>query len=324
MVVVPPTVKASGLVRDAVAKAIGKIDADKILEERVELEAVDLCYRPVYAFRYRRMGKEAVVEVDGLTGEVSTTGSTFEEHLGKILEPQLPARYRGRGGQHLHSRRDGGQARHRQEPGAAPQRREGRGREANVKRPAKPKRRRLSPAEKARIAEIFRAVRGGLPRSAHRARLQDAVHAAGGGGAVGAGHRQVGEQGDRAALRGRRHAAEMLALGEAGLIPYIASIGLFRMKAKNVVALSRILIEQYGGEVPLQRDKLQALPGVGRKTASVVLNELGVEPAIAVDTHVFRVAHRLRLSKGKTPDDVERDLMAIVPDDATRPAPTTG
>ena len=88
------------------------------------------------------------------------------------------------------------------------------------------------------------------------------------------------------------------------------------MKAKNVVALSRILVEQYGGEVPLQRDKLQALPGVGRKTASVVLNELGVEPAIAVDTHVFRVAHRLKLSNGKTPDDVERDLMAIVPDDA--------
>jgi endonuclease-3 len=107
---------------------------------------------------------------------------------------------------------------------------------------------------------------------------------------------------------------QMLALGEAGLIPYISSIGLFRMKAKNVVALSRILIEQYGGEVPLEREKLQALPGVGRKTASVVLNELGVEPAIAVDTHVFRVAHRLGLSKGKAPDEVERDLMAIVPD----------
>jgi endonuclease-3 len=103
-------------------------------------------------------------------------------------------------------------------------------------------------------------------------------------------------------------------LGEAGLIPYINSIGLFRMKAKNVVALSRILLEQYGGEVPLNREALQALPGVGRKTASVVLNELGVEPAIAVDTHVFRVAHRLGLSKGKTPDEVERDLMAIVPE----------
>ena len=107
---------------------------------------------------------------------------------------------------------------------------------------------------------------------------------------------------------------KIVALGEAGLIPYIAAIGLFRTKAKNVVALSRLLIETHGGKVPLERAKLQALPGVGRKTASVVLNELGVEPAIAVDTHVFRVAHRLKLSKGKTPEDVEHDLMAVVPD----------
>jgi len=105
----------------------------------------------------------------------------------------------------------------------------------------------------------------------------------------------------------------MLALGEAGVTPYIASIGLFRTKAKNVVALSRILIEQHGGEVPLDRAALQALPGVGRKTASVVLNELEVEPAIAVDTHVFRVAHRLKFSASKTPDKVEADLMAAVP-----------
>ena len=106
---------------------------------------------------------------------------------------------------------------------------------------------------------------------------------------------------------------KMVALGEAGLTPYIASIGLFRTKAKNVVALSRILLEQHGGEVPLDRAALQALPGVGRKTASVVLNELGAEPAIAVDTHVFRVAHRLGLSKAKTPELVEADLMRVVP-----------
>jgi len=106
---------------------------------------------------------------------------------------------------------------------------------------------------------------------------------------------------------------KMLALGEAGLTPYIAAIGLFRTKAKNVMALSRILIEQYGGKVPLQREALMALPGVGRKTASVVLNELDVESAIAVDTHVFRVAHRLKLSTGKTPDQVEADLMRVVP-----------
>jgi endonuclease-3 len=108
--------------------------------------------------------------------------------------------------------------------------------------------------------------------------------------------------------------AKMLDLGEEGIIPYIASIGLFRTKAKNLVAAARILLEQYGGEVPLERDALQALPGVGRKTASVVLNELGVEPAIAVDTHVFRVAHRLRLAGGRTPDQVEHELMAVIPD----------
>ncbi|WP_304169652.1 endonuclease III [Phenylobacterium aquaticum] len=105
----------------------------------------------------------------------------------------------------------------------------------------------------------------------------------------------------------------MLALGEEGLIPYIASIGLFRTKAKNVIAAARIIIEQHGGEVPLTREALQALPGVGRKTASVVLNELRIEPAIAVDTHVFRLAHRLGLAFGKTPDQVEAELMALVP-----------
>lgn len=108
--------------------------------------------------------------------------------------------------------------------------------------------------------------------------------------------------------------AKTLALGEAGLRPFISSIGLFNTKAKNVIALSRILVEQYGGETPTDREALQALPGVGRKTASVVLNELGIEPAIAVDTHVYRVAHRLALSKGKTPDQVEADLMRIVPE----------
>jgi len=105
----------------------------------------------------------------------------------------------------------------------------------------------------------------------------------------------------------------MVALGEAGLTPFIASIGLFRTKARNVIALSRILIEQHGGAVPLNRAALQALPGVGRKTASVVLNELDVEPAIAVDTHVYRVAHRLAFSRAKTPDQVEADLMRIIP-----------
>jgi endonuclease III len=108
--------------------------------------------------------------------------------------------------------------------------------------------------------------------------------------------------------------AKMLELGVEGLEPYIRSIGLYRSKAKNVIAAARILVDQYGGETPLNREALQALPGVGRKTASVVLNQLDVEPAIAVDTHVFRVSHRLNLSQAATPDAVERDLMARVPE----------
>jgi endonuclease-3 len=106
---------------------------------------------------------------------------------------------------------------------------------------------------------------------------------------------------------------KMAALGVEGLEPYIKTIGLYRTKAKNVVALSRMLLDQYGGQVPLNREALQGLPGVGRKTASVVLNELDIEPAIAVDTHVFRVSHRLGLAKGKTPDQVEQELMGKVP-----------
>jgi endonuclease-3 len=107
---------------------------------------------------------------------------------------------------------------------------------------------------------------------------------------------------------------KMLALGEAGLIPFIQSIGLYRTKARNVIAAARILQDQYAGEVPLERTALQSLPGVGRKTASVVLNELGIEAAIAVDTHVFRVAHRLGLANASTPDKVEAQLFKVVPE----------
>ena len=107
--------------------------------------------------------------------------------------------------------------------------------------------------------------------------------------------------------------AKMVKLGEARLRDYIRTIGLFNTKAKNVIALSRILIEQYGGEVPLEREKLQALPGVGRKTASVVLNELRVEPAIAVDTHVFRVSQRLGLAKSDDPDEIHAQLVVVLP-----------
>jgi len=107
---------------------------------------------------------------------------------------------------------------------------------------------------------------------------------------------------------------KIAALGVEGLTPFIKTIGLYRNKARNVVALSNILIDRYGGKVPLSRVALQDLPGVGRKTASVVLNELDIEPAIAVDTHVFRVSHRLGLAKAKTPDKVEAELMAKIPE----------
>jgi len=106
---------------------------------------------------------------------------------------------------------------------------------------------------------------------------------------------------------------DMLALGEARLMTMISSIGLYRNKAKNVIRLCEILLETYGGEVPLTREALVSLPGVGNKTASVVLNELDIEPAIAVDTHVFRVSHRLGIADATTPDKVEKQLMAIIP-----------
>ncbi|MBI5027563.1 MAG: hypothetical protein HZB48_01820, partial [Actinobacteria bacterium] len=88
-VVVPPENKASMLVREVVSSAIGKIDADRVLEERVSVDVVDLVYRPVYAFRYRHGGKEAVMEFDGLTGEIRPDGATFEQYLGKVLDPRF-------------------------------------------------------------------------------------------------------------------------------------------------------------------------------------------------------------------------------------------
>ncbi len=106
---------------------------------------------------------------------------------------------------------------------------------------------------------------------------------------------------------------KMLALGEDGVADHIKTIGLWRNKAKNVVALSRQLIERHGGVVPHDRAALEALPGVGRKTANVVLAEAFGEATIAVDTHVFRVANRTGLAAGKTPDAVEKGLMKVTP-----------
>jgi endonuclease-3 len=103
------------------------------------------------------------------------------------------------------------------------------------------------------------------------------------------------------------------ALGVDELISYIRTIGLYRTKAKNVIETCRILIEQHGGEVPRSREALQALPGVGRKTANVVLNTAFGEPTIAVDTHIFRVSNRTGIAPGKNVDEVERNLLKFVP-----------
>jgi endonuclease III len=106
---------------------------------------------------------------------------------------------------------------------------------------------------------------------------------------------------------------KMAALGEEGLTRYIKTIGLFRAKAKNVIALSKTLIEKHRSQVPNNREALEALPGVGRKTANVVLNNVFGEPTIAVDTHLFRLGNRLGLAPGKSPLEVEKGLLKAVP-----------
>jgi endonuclease-3 len=115
-----------------------------------------------------------------------------------------------------------------------------------------------------------------------------------------------------------RHAntpAQIFALGVEGLERYIKSIGLYRTKARNVIETCRILLAEYGGDVPRSRDALEKLPGVGRKTANVVLNVAFGKPTIAVDTHIFRVANRTRLAPGKDPLEVEQRLLKFVPDE---------
>jgi endonuclease-3 len=106
-----------------------------------------------------------------------------------------------------------------------------------------------------------------------------------------------------------------VALGEARLIEHIKTIGLFRTKARNVIRLCELLIERHDGKVPRDREALEALPGVGRKTANVVLNTAFGEPTIAVDTHIFRVSNRTGLAPGKDVDEVERRLQKFVPDE---------
>ena len=113
---------------------------------------------------------------------------------------------------------------------------------------------------------------------------------------------------------------KMLKLGEAKLKDKIKTIGLFNTKAKNIIKMAQMLVEKFGGEVPQTREELVTLPGVGRKTANVVLNEAFGHSTIAVDTHIFRVAHRLDLSQGKNPDAVESDLEKIIPENYLRRA----
>ena len=109
--------------------------------------------------------------------------------------------------------------------------------------------------------------------------------------------------------------AAIHALGVEGLIPYVQTIGLYRTKAKNVIETCRILLEQHQGVVPRKREELEALPGVGRKTANVILNTAFGEPTMAVDTHIFRVCNRTNLAPGKNVVDVERQLLKVVPEE---------
>ena len=112
----------------------------------------------------------------------------------------------------------------------------------------------------------------------------------------------------------------ILGLGEDGLLPFIQRIGLFRNKAKNIIATCRLLVERYKGEVPRTREELEQLPGVGRKTANVVLNTAFGEPTIAVDTHIFRVANRTGIASGKDVIEVEKRLMRLVPEEFRKDA----
>ena len=129
---------------------------------------------------------------------------------------------------------------------------------------------------------------------------------------------QATDAGVNKATRGLFAAADtpaaMLALGVEGVKEHIRTIGLFNNKAKNVIALSETLIAEHGGQVPREREALEALPGVGRKTANVVLNVAFGEPTIAVDTHILRLGNRTGLAPGRTPEAVERRLLEVVPD----------
>ena len=117
-----------------------------------------------------------------------------------------------------------------------------------------------------------------------------------------------------------RTPAAIAALGAAGLKPYIRTIGLFNTKAENIIKTCKILVEEYASDVPRTREELEKLPGVGRKTANVILNTAFGEPTIAVDTHIFRVSNRTGIARGKTPLEVEKRLLRLTPDEFKKDA----
>jgi endonuclease-3 len=178
-----------------------------------------------------------------------------------------------------------------------------------AKKPVKPKR----PIARAKIARIYQALRELDPEpktELHFSNPFTLVVAV----ALSA---QATDVGVNKATKGlfalADNPADMLALGEDKVRELIKTIGLYRNKAKNVIGLSKLLLEEFGGEVPQTRDELIRLPGVGRKTANVVLNVAFGQPTIAVDTHIFRVGNRTGMAPGNNPDQVEEVLMRVTP-----------
>jgi endonuclease-3 len=188
------------------------------------------------------------------------------------------------------------------------------GNNSKIARGAKSEGRRLPAAEAARIEEIFARLAAANPEPRGELRYTNpftllvAV-------VLSAQATDAGVNKATPALFALADTPEkMCALGEDRVRDLIKTIGLFRAKAKNVVALSRLLVERHGGEVPRTREELTALPGVGRKTANVVLNIAFHQPVIAVDTHIFRLSNRLPLARGATPEAVEAGLERVVPE----------
>ncbi|HEY7550035.1 MAG TPA: endonuclease III [Hyphomicrobiaceae bacterium] len=186
--------------------------------------------------------------------------------------------------------------------------------------PAKAARRRPTRPEPGRVEEIFRRFAAANPEPKgeleHHSPFTLLIAVVLSAQATDAGVNKA----TRALFRVAPTPRQMLALGEAGVQEHIKTIGLYRNKAKNVIALSQKLVDEHGSEVPHDRVALEGLPGVGRKTANVVLNTAFGEPTLAVDTHVFRVAHRLELAEGKTPLEVETGLLKVIPEKYMRHA----